>query len=204
MSEAAAEFTAENPFALFGDWFAEATKSEINDPNGMALATVDPDGMPSCRMVLLKDWDERGFVFYTNLESRKGRALETHPRAGLLFHWKSLRRQVRIQGPVEPVNETEADAYFQSRPRASRIGAWASQQSRPLESRFALEKKVAQLTAQYGLGEIPRPEYWSGFRVLPVHIEFWKDGAFRLHDRLTFTRDDPRGADGWRTARLYP
>lgn len=204
MSEAAAEFSVEDPFALFGEWFAEATKSEINDPNAMALATIDPDGMPSCRMVLLKDWDERGFVFYTNLESRKGRALEAHPRASLLFHWKSLRRQVRVQGPVEPVTAEEADAYFSSRPRASRIGAWASQQSRPLESRFALEKKVAQLTAHYGLGEIPRPEYWSGFRILPIHIEFWKDGAFRLHDRLTFMRDDPRGGDGWRTARLYP
>jgi pyridoxamine 5'-phosphate oxidase len=193
----------DEPFVLFGQWLAEATASEPNDPNGMALATVDAEGLPNVRMVLLKDVDPRGFVFYTNLESQKGTELLGQGKAALLFHWKSLRRQVRVRGPVERVTEAEADAYFSSRARLSRIGAWASQQSRPLESRFALEKAVATYTAKYAIGEVPRPPYWSGFRVLPVSIEFWKDGAFRLHDRVQFRRDRPEGP--WTAKdRLYP
>jgi pyridoxamine 5'-phosphate oxidase len=193
----------DEPFALFGQWLAEATASEPNDPNGMALATVDAEGLPNVRMVLLKDVDPRGFVFYTNLESQKGTELLGQGKAALLFHWKSLRRQVRVRGPVERVTEAEADAYFASRARLSRIGAWASQQSRPLESRFALEKAVAAYTAKYAIGEVPRPPYWSGFRVLPVAIEFWKDGAFRLHDRIRFRRETPQGP--WTAKdRLYP
>jgi pyridoxamine 5'-phosphate oxidase len=193
----------DEPFALFGQLLAEATASEPNDPNGMALATVDAEGLPNVRMVLLKDVDARGFVFYTNLESQKGTELIGQGKAALLFHWKSLRRQVRVRGPVERVTEAEADAYFASRARLSRIGAWASQQSRPLESRFALEKAVAAYTAKYAIGEVPRPPYWSGFRVLPVSIEFWKDGAFRLHDRVQFRRDTPQGP--WTAKdRLYP
>jgi pyridoxamine 5'-phosphate oxidase len=193
----------DEPFALFGQWLAEATASEPNDPNGMALATVDAEGLPNVRMVLLKDVDPRGFVFYTNLESQKGTELLGQGKAALLFHWKSLRRQVRVRGPIERVTEAEADAYFASRARLSRIGAWASQQSRPLESRFALEKAVAAYTARYAIGEVPRPPYWSGFRVLPVSIEFWKDGAFRLHDRIRFRRETPAGP--WTAKdRLYP
>ncbi len=193
----------DEPFALFGQWLAEATASEPNDPNGMALATVDAEGLPNVRMVLLKDVDARGFVFYTNLESQKGTELIGQGKAALLFHWKSLRRQVRVRGPVERVTEAEADAYFASRARLSRIGAWASQQSRPLESRFALEKAVAVYTAKYAIGEVTRPPYWSGFRVLPVSIEFWKDGAFRLHDRIQFRREKPEGP--WTAKdRLYP
>lgn len=195
------DFTeAGEPYALFETWLAEATKAEINDPNGMALATVDPDGLPNVRMVLLKGHDENGFVFYTNFESAKGRELLASMKAGLLFHWKSLRRQVRVRGIVEVVTDAEADEYYASRPRLSRIGAWASKQSRPLESRFALEKAVAEVTAKHPIGEIPRPAHWSGFRVKPVEIEFWKDGAFRLHDRIKFTRD----GDGWAKTRLYP
>ncbi len=181
---------------------AEAQKSEPNDPNAMALATVDPDGLPNARMVLLKGHDARGFVFYTNTESQKGTELLSAMKAAGLFHWKSLRRQVRLRGPIEIVSDAEADAYFQSRPRDSRIGAWASQQSRPLESRFALEKAVAGYAAKFGLGEIPRPPHWTGFRIRPVSMEFWKDGAFRLHDRVQFRRDAPEG--GWTKARLYP
>ncbi len=189
-----------DPLALFDAWLAEAGKSEPNDPTGMALATVDPDGLPDVRMVLLKGHDARGFVFYTNFESAKGRELLATPKAALLFHWKSLRRQVRIRGAVEQVTPEEADAYFASRPRDSRIGAWASEQSRPLEGRFALERRVAEYALKFGLGEIPRPPHWSGFRIIPSEIEFWKDGAFRLHDRLKFTR----AGDGWETVRLYP
>ena len=192
--------TADEPFTLFGDWLEEATKSEINDPNAMSLATVDPDGLPDVRMVLLKDFDGRGFVFYTNFESRKGGEILATRKAALGFHWKSLRRQVRVRGEVEIVSNEEADAYFQSRARGSRIGAWASKQSRPLESRFALEKAVAEYTARFNIGEIPRPDYWSGFRVVPRSIEFWKDGAFRLHDRVEFRRE----GDGWTRTRLYP
>jgi len=193
----------DEPVVLFNQWLAEATTSEPNDPNGMALATVDAEGLPNVRMVLLKDVDVRGFVFYTNFESQKGIELLGQGKAALLFHWKSLRRQVRVRGPVEQVTEAEADAYFASRARASRIGAWASQQSRPLESRFALEKSVALYAAKYAIGEVPRPAYWSGFRVLPTSIEFWKDGAFRLHDRVQFRRQQPEGP--WTAKdRLYP
>lgn len=197
------DFTqADEPFALFQDWLDEATASEPNDPNGMALSTVDADGLPNSRMVLLKGHGPDGFVFYTNTESQKGRELLGQPKAALLFHWKSLRRQVRIRGTVALVSEAESDAYFQSRPRDSRIGAWASQQSRPLESRFALEKAVASYALKFGVGEIPRPPYWCGFRITPVQIEFWKDGAFRLHDRVVFRRDSADAA--WTKTRFYP
>lgn len=193
--------TAEEPFRLFATWVEDATKSEINDPNGVALATVDSDGLPDVRMVLLKGFDEAGFVFYTNFESAKGREILGNMKAAMCFHWKSLRRQVRVRGPVEIVSEAEADAYFTSRPRGSRIGAWASKQSRPLESRFALEKAVAEYSARYAVGEIPRPPYWSGFRIVPKTIEFWHDRPFRLHDRLLFTRDE---GGKWGKQRLYP
>ena len=188
------------PIALFGEWLELAKGSEPNDPNAMALATVDGDGLPDVRMVLLKGFDEAGFVFFTNFESAKGRELLANPKAALCFHWKSLRKQVRVRGPVTEVSTAEADAYFASRQRGSRIGAWASQQSWPLESRFALEKAVAAYTARYAIGEIPRPAYWSGFRLAPQEIEFWSDGAFRLHDRIKFVRD----GDGWAKSRLYP
>ncbi len=189
------------PFRLFSEWLADATKSEPNDPNGVALATVDADGMPDVRMVLLKGFDEQGFVFYTNFESAKGREILATMKAAMCFHWKSLRRQVRIRGPVEIVSDAEADAYFATRPRGSRIGAWASKQSRPLESRFALEKAVAEYTARHAIGEIPRPVHWSGFRIVPQAIEFWHDRPFRLHDRIVFSRT----ADGgWEKTRLYP
>ena len=192
---------AADPFALFADWLQDATKSEPNDPNAMALATVDETGMPDLRMVLLKGFDQDGFVFYTNLESQKGRQLAARPKAALCFHWKSLRRQVRVRGMVDPVAPEEADAYFQTRPRLSRIGAWASEQSRPLESRFALEKAVAFYTARFAAGVIPRPPHWSGFRIVPRTIEFWRDGAFRLHDRVRFTQASERG---WQRETLYP
>ncbi|PBB35107.1 MULTISPECIES: pyridoxamine 5'-phosphate oxidase [unclassified Mesorhizobium] len=189
------------PFRLFAEWLDDAVKSEINDPNGVALATVDADGMPDVRMVLLKGFDERGFVFYTNFESAKGREILGSMKAAMCFHWKSLRRQVRVRGPVEIVSDAEADAYYATRPRGSRIGAWASKQSRPLESRFALEKAVAEYTARYAIGEIPRPKHWSGFRILPETIEFWHDRPFRLHDRIVFSRND---GGGWDKTRLYP
>lgn len=192
----------DDPLALFADWFAEAEKSEPNDPSAMALATVGPDGTPSCRMVLLKGYDASGFVFYTNYESRKGRQLLAHTKAALLFHWKSLRRQVRLEGPVSPSTPEEADAYFATRDRGSQIGAWASDQSRPLESRFALEKRVAEFTAKHVIGKVPRPPHWSGFRLQPLLIEFWQDGAFRLHDRLEYSRS-AAGAP-WSTRTLYP
>jgi len=192
---------AEDPIALFAEWLKEAEASELNDPTGMALATVGADGTPSLRMVLLKGVDAGGFVFFTNYESRKGQQLLAHPKAALLFHWKSLRRQVRVEGPVTRVTDAEADAYFASRPKQSQIGAWASDQSRPLESRFALEKRVALLAAKYAVGKVPRPPHWSGFRVRPDYLEFWQDGAFRLHDRLVYR---PRDGGGWRTERLYP
>jgi pyridoxamine 5'-phosphate oxidase len=192
-----------DPFDSFAAWFAEAEQSEPNDPNAMAVASVGADGMPSVRMVLLKGWDRDGFVFYTNLESRKGVQLQAHPKAALLFHWKSLRRQVRIEGMVEPTTAQEADDYFATRPRGSQIGAWASQQSRPLESRFALEKQVAVYGAKFALGKVPRPPYWSGFRVRPVLFEFWRDMPFRLHDRTVFTRTAPAAA-GWKSEKFYP
>ncbi|XHB98568.1 pyridoxamine 5'-phosphate oxidase [Nitratireductor sp. ac15] len=191
----------DEPFRLFAEWLEDATRSEPNDPNALALATVDPDGMPNVRMVLLKGFDERGFVFYTNFESAKGQEVLSAKKAAMCFHWKSLRRQVRIRGPVEVVSDEEADEYYASRPRGSRIGAWASKQSRPLESRFALEKAVAEYTAKFAVGTIPRPSHWSGFRIVPQSIEFWHDRPFRLHDRVVFTRDKK---GDWQTERLYP
>ncbi|WP_269932110.1 pyridoxamine 5'-phosphate oxidase [Aminobacter sp. HY435] len=189
------------PFRLFAAWLKDATAQEPNDPNAVALATVDTDGLPDVRMVLLKGFDEHGFVFYTNFESAKGREILATMKAAMCFHWKSLRRQVRVRGPVEIVTDAEADEYFATRPRGSRIGAWASKQSRPLESRFALEKAVAEYTARHAIGEIPRPAHWSGFRIVPSQIEFWHDRPFRLHDRIVFTR----AADGgWEKDRLYP
>ena len=188
------------PFELFAAWLEDATASEPNDPNAVALATVDPDGLPDVRMVLLKGFDQAGFVFYTNFESAKGRELLANMKAAMCFHWKSLRRQVRVRGTVEQVSDAEADAYYASRPRGSRIGAWASKQSRPLESRFALERAVAEFTARHAIGEIPRPQHWSGFRILPQQIEFWHDRPFRLHDRMQFTRN----GGGWTKTRLYP
>ncbi|MCW5748593.1 MAG: pyridoxamine 5'-phosphate oxidase [Alphaproteobacteria bacterium] len=198
MSEPAAD-----PFDSFAAWFAEAEKSEPNDPNAMAVASVGADGMPSVRMVLLKGWDKDGFVFYSNLESRKGRQLQAGGKAALLFHWKSLRRQVRIEGPVEMTTDAEADEYFASRARGSQIGAWASAQSRPLESRFALEKSVAGYTAKFALGKVPRPPHWSGFRIKPIMFEFWRDMPFRLHDRTVFSRATPADP-AWKTEKLYP
>jgi len=197
------DFTAaQEPFDLFRQWFADATASEPNDPNAMALATVDPQGMPDVRMVLMKGYDEQGFVFYTNTGSAKGTQLLASRKAAIVFHWKSLHRQVRVRGPIKQVSDAEADAYFQSRPRDSRIGAWASQQSRPLESRFALEKAVAVNAAKYAVGTVPRPPHWTGFRIMPVAIEFWHDRPFRLHDRITFSRAEPNG--DWTRHRLYP
>lgn len=195
------DFTqASEPYDLFARWLSDAQEAEPNDPTATALATVDEEGLPNVRMVLLKGFDARGFVFYTNYESAKGREILGSMKAALCFHWKSLRRQVRVRGPVETVSAEEADAYFASRPRGSRIGAWASKQSRPLESRHALEKAVASFTAKHAVGEIPRPDHWSGFRIRPVQMEFWQDKPFRLHDRLRFDAD----GEGWKTTRLYP
>ena len=197
------DFTeADEPMRLFSAWFEEAVRREPSDPNAMALATVDADGVPNVRMVLLKGVDERGFVFYTNRDSTKGKELEGAPRAALVFHWKSLTRQVRIRGTVETVTDAEADAYYATRPRLAQIGAWASRQSTPLESRLAFEKAVARYTAKYVVGTVPRPPFWSGYRVVPEAIEFWHDRPFRLHDRIEFRRDRPGGA--WTKTRLYP
>ena len=193
-------FERNEPFELFREWLDDAIKSEPNDPNAVALATVDRDGMPNVRMVLLKGFDGSGFVFYTNFESVKGEEILASMKAAMCFHWKSLRRQVRIRGKVEVVSDQEADEYFRSRPRGSRIGAWASRQSRPLESRFALEKAVAEYTAKHLIGEIPRPPHWSGFRIVPETIEFWHDRPFRLHDRTIFKRV----GDDWSKTRLSP
>ncbi|PLK72069.1 pyridoxamine 5'-phosphate oxidase [Rhizobium sp. TH135] len=195
------DFTEESePFALFATWLKDAEASEINDPNAVALATVDADGLPNVRMVLLKGFDVRGFVFYTNFESQKGQEILGQKKAAMCFHWKSLRRQIRLRGEVEVVSDAEANEYYESRPLGSRIGAWASKQSRPLEGRFALEKAVAEYTAKYALGNVPRPPHWSGFRIIPSSIEFWHDRKFRLHDRIEFRRD----GDGWSKVRMYP
>lgn len=188
------------PFDLFGQWLIDARGKEPNDPNAMTVATVDADGMPDARMVLLKDFDRQGFVFYTNTQSAKGRQILGAQKAALLFHWKSLRRQVRIRGTVEIVSDAEADEYFASRARNSQIGAWASEQSRPLESRFALEKRVAEYGLKFGIGAVPRPPHWTGFRIVPTEMEFWRDKPFRLHDRLKFER----AGDGWVKSKLYP
>jgi len=197
-----------DPFVRFQAWLAEAEQHEPEDPNAMALATVDADGRPSVRMVLLKGVDHQGFVFYSNHESRKGQALAAHPQAGLCFHWKSLKRQVRVEGPVVPVPEAEADAYFASRSRGSQIGAWASLQSRPLEGRWQLERRVAETTLQYALGPVPRPPFWLGFRLVPDAIEFWQDRPFRLHERQLFRRHassvEQLAAAPWGVTRLYP
>lgn len=189
-----------DPIALFDAWLAEARASEPNDPEAMALATAGADGRPSVRMVLLKGHGPDGFTFYTNKESRKGGELAARPHAALLFHWKSLRRQIRIEGPVAAVTDAEADAYFASRSRDSRLGAWASDQSRPLADRAAFEDRFAALSARYEGGDVPRPPHWSGFRVMPQTIEFWSDRPHRLHERRLFTHD---GA-GWREGLLYP
>ena len=197
------DFTAaDEPFALFEAWLNEAIKSEPNDPNAMALATVDPDGLPDVRMVLMKGFDTQGFVFYSHIASQKGRELAANPKAALLFHWKSLRRQVRIRGNVTPVTDAEADAYFATRPKQAQIGAWASKQSQALESRFAFEQAIAKVAARYVIGDVPRPPGWSGWRITPVRIEFWHDRPFRLHDRIEFRRD--AAGQPWSKTRMYP
>jgi pyridoxamine 5'-phosphate oxidase len=193
---------ADEPLELFREWFAEAKAHEPNDPEAMALASVDALGLPDVRMVLLKHFDHEGFVFYTNLESAKGEELAANPRAALCFYWKSLRRQVRVRGPATLVSDAEADAYFAMRAKDSQIGAWASRQSRPLEGRFALEKEVARYAAKYALSSVPRPAHWSGFRVQPLTIEFWRDRPFRLHERIRYSRETPGGS--WKTDHLFP
>ena len=193
---------ARDPFEMFSAWLKEAEKTETNDPNAMAVATADAEGRADVRMILLKGVDARGFGFYTNTQSTKGGELAANPFAALNFHWKSLRRQVRVRGPIEPVTVAEADVYFASRARASQIGAWASDQSRPTPDRFALEKRVAEYGLKFGLGKVPRPPHWSGYRLTPVQIEFWRDRPFRLHERLVFRRAD--AASAWTVSRLFP
>jgi pyridoxamine 5'-phosphate oxidase len=197
------DFTAAaDPFVLFDAWLEQATASEPRDPTAMTLATADAEGMPDARMVLLKGVDSRGFVFFTNMDSQKGRQLDAQPKAALVFHWKSLNKQVRVRGPTERVSDAEADAYFATRAKQAQIGAWASQQSRPLESRLAFEKAIAIYAAKYALGTVPRPPYWSGYRIVPLQMEFWQDRPFRLHDRIDFRRTAPDAP--WSKTRLYP
>jgi pyridoxamine 5'-phosphate oxidase len=197
------DFTAaDEPMRLFLAWLSEATAAETRDPTAMTLATIDADGLPNARMVLLKGADARGFVFYTNMDSQKGRELAVHPQAALVFHWKSLNRQVRVRGDVERVTDAEADAYFATRPKQAQIGAWASKQSAPLESRLAFEKAVALYAAKYAVGEVPRPPHWSGYRIVPRAIEFWQERPFRLHDRIEFRRENLSAP--WSKTRLYP
>jgi len=197
------DFTeADEPLRLFAAWFEEAVRSEPRDPTAMSLATIDDEAVPNVRMVLMKGFDERGFVFYTNLDSQKGRELDRTHKGALLFHWKSLNRQVRLRGPVGRVDDAEADAYFATRPRLAQIGAWASKQSAPLESRHAFETAIARYTAQFAIGTIPRPPNWTGYRLQPLLIEFWQDRPFRLHDRVEFRREQSGAA--WHKARLYP
>jgi pyridoxamine 5'-phosphate oxidase len=198
----AALFAEQEPFALFERWFAEARGKEPIDPHAMALATVDASGMPDVRMVLMKGFEQGAFVFYTNAESAKGAQLAANQRAAVCFHWKSLGRQVRARGIVEFVSDAEADAYFQSRDRGARLGAWASTQSRPMEERLALEKRIADYALKFGVGEVPRPPYWRGYRLIPLAMEFWRNRPFRLHDRLVFTREAPGAA--WGKSRLFP
>ena len=193
-----------DPLALFNSWLAEAVAREPNDANAMSLATVDGDGLPDVRMVLLKDADPRGFVFYSNVGSAKARQLDANPKAALLFHWKSLRRQVRVRGAVTPVSDAEADAYWATRARPAQLGAWASEQSRPLPDRLAFEKRIAEFGLKFGLGKVPRPPHWTGWRVAPATLEFWRDRPFRLHERLVFTRGGEGLGDGWSTRRLFP
>ncbi len=197
------DFTeADEPVRLFAAWFAEAKRAEPVNPDAMALATVGSDGLPNVRMVLLKGFDARGFVFYTNVDSVKGHELTDAPKAALTFYWKALQRQVRARGTVEPVTKEEADAYFASRSRMAQIGAWSSRQSSPLESRMAFEKAIAANTAKFGISTVPRPPFWSGYRVMPVEIEFWQERLYRLHDRIAFTRPDLQAP--WTKTRLYP
>jgi pyridoxamine 5'-phosphate oxidase len=197
------DFTASaEPFRLFSEWFNDAVKAEPNDPSAMTLATVDPNGMPDARMVLMKGFDDNGFVFYSHIDSAKGRELAANAKAALVFHWKSLRRQVRIRGTVGTVTAAEADAYFATRPKQAQIGAWASKQSQPLESRFAFEQAIAVVAAKHIVGEVPRPPGWSGWRIEPARFEFWQDRPFRLHDRIEFRRDRP--GQPWSKTRLYP
>jgi pyridoxamine 5'-phosphate oxidase len=197
------DFTeADEPFRLFAAWFAEAKKAEPVNPDAMAIATVDGSGLPNVRMVLLKGFDERGFVFYTNLGSVKAHEIDGASKAALTFYWKTLQRQVRARGTVEPVSAEEADAYFASRSRMAQIGAWASKQSSPLESRMAFEKAIARYTAKFGISTVPRPPFWSGYRLMPQEIEFWQERLYRLHDRIAFTRADPSAP--WTKTRLYP
>lgn len=198
----AALFAESEPFALFERWFREAKEKEPGDPNAMALATVDASGAPDVRMVLMKGFEQGGFVFFSNAESAKGEQIAANGHAAAVFYWKSLKRQVRVRGPVTPVSDAEADAYFKTRDRGARIGAWASSQSRPLEDRMALEKRIAEYAMKFGLREVPRPPHWRGWRITPLRLEFWRDRPFRLHDRLVFSRvstDAP-----WAKSRLYP
>ncbi|CCG42223.1 pyridoxamine 5'-phosphate oxidase [Magnetospirillum molischianum] len=200
MSQTSIPVDENDPLPQFHAWMEDAARHEPNDPNAMALATADSAGHPSVRMVLLKGADERGFVFYTNLESRKGHELAENPHAALCFHWKSLRRQIRVEGGIEPVSDEEADSYYASRPRASQIGAWASRQSQILSNRFELERRIAEFAARFGLGTVPRPSHWSGFRLVPQRIEFWQDRQFRLHDRQVHIRENGQ----WKTVSLFP